>query len=76
MFNKLAMITLLAAESPTTQERYWQTKTACNKENNEAYVSGFVGSFVKEASQDTYVVAADLGTLLGVELLASIRDNS
>jgi len=74
MFDRLATIIILAAETPEEDTKYWQTKTACDKFDTNAYLSGFKKVFIKEASCDTYVASSELGVCLGSMLLDGVKD--
>ena len=74
MFDRLALITMLMSETPEEENKYWQSKVACDKFDANAYLTGFKGFFVKEASCDTYVKASELGIYLGCVMLDGIKD--
>ena len=74
MLNKLAAIAMLIADNPSSNDnKYWRTKVARNEFDLDAYLLGFKSNFVKEASCDTYLVASELGILLGKDLLNTIK---
>ena len=73
MFDRLAGIIMLTADTPDEETKYWQTKVACNQFDANAYLAGFKQVFIKEASCDTYVAASELGVCLGSMLLDGVK---
>lgn len=73
MFEKLAMFAILAYENQPSDVKLWRTKEASDQFDVDAYLAGFRGSFIKEASEDTYVAASELGVCLGEAVLGSIK---
>ena len=73
MFDRLAGIIMLTADTPEEEKKYWQTKVACNQFDANAYLAGFKQVFIKEASCDTYVASSELGVYLGAMLLDGIK---
>lgn len=73
MFDRLAGIIMLTADTPDEETKYWRTKVACNQFDANAYLAGFKQVFIKEASCDTYVASSELGVYLGAMLLDGIK---
>lgn len=76
MFRELALITMTAADTPTGDQRFWQTKQACHDDSgaNEAFLSGFTNAVLKTASTaEIYEPASELGKELGLALIESMQ---
>ena len=77
MFTKLAMVILLASETPVEATKTWQSKVACEKQEglNEAFISGFYDAMLgKTACENAaYILGSELGKELSINILYNMK---
>lgn len=77
MFEQLALLTILASETPVDEARAWQTKTACESPEglDQAFLAGFFDRMLPKqaSSSETYILGSELGKELGLNMLYNIK---